>query len=108
MNKFFIIIGLILLCAFGFAQEAEEPIGDEVDMSGITIEIKPQPDRPRVTIYPERIKPEFDTVNLEKSFMPELVGKGERIELVENSASKQTTVTQSIDIDKVVNKPRKQ
>jgi hypothetical protein len=108
MNKFTIIICLTLFCAFGIAQEAEEPIGDDVDMSGITIEIKPQPDRPRVTILPQRIKPEFDTVDLEKSFMPELIGKGERIEFEENRTDKKTTVTQSIDIDKVLNKPRKQ
>ena len=39
--------------------------------------------------------------------MPELIGKGERIELEEERKENDTT-TESIDIDKILNKPRKQ
>jgi hypothetical protein len=104
---------LTFLCACGYAQTdstyiEEEPVGDAVDMSGITIEIKLEPDKPRVTIFSSRIKPEFDTVDLEKSFMPELIGEGERIEVIENNKGKQLTTIQAIDIDKALNKPRKQ
>jgi hypothetical protein len=113
MYKFTIMLGLILLTFGGYAQQdstyvSEGPVGDAVDMSDRVIEIKLEPDRPRVTIFSSRIQPEFDTVDLEKSFMPELLGRGERIELVETNQKKPVTTMQSIDIDKVLNKPRNQ
>ena len=114
MHKLLILIGigLILLAPCLWAQEdstyTPAPVGDEVDLSGVAIEIKIEPDRPRVTIYSERIKPEFDTVDLEKSFMPELIGKGERMEVADMSENDQTTITEAIDIDKALTKPRNQ
>lgn len=113
MNKLLIGIALILLAASAWAQDDSTYTppatgSDEVDLSGRTIEIKIEPDRPRVTIYSERIKPEFDTVDLEKSFRLELVGKGERMEVADMSENDQTTLTEEIDVNKALSKPRNQ
>ena len=77
--------------------------GDVVDLTETAIEIKLEPDRPLVQIMSTRLKPQFDDVNLEKSFIPELLGKGEEIKILEQ---KEKEETESINIDKVVNKKR--
>jgi hypothetical protein len=102
---------VILICAFANAQPDSsytEPVGDYVDLSGTAIEIKIEPDRPRITLFKKRIEPEFGTVDLDKSFMPELLGKGERIELVEDSERQNPATVEAIDIKSALNKPRKQ
>jgi hypothetical protein len=75
---------------------------DVVDLTSDAVIIKAEPDRPRVNIFSERIKPEFDNINLEKSFTSELLGKSERIEIIE----KRENESESIDIDKVLNRSR--
>ena len=39
--------------------------GDFVDLTGDAVRITIEPDRPRVNIIADRIKPEFDMMNLE-------------------------------------------
>ena len=66
--------------------------GDVVDLTDTAIEIKLEPDRPLVQIMSTRLKPEFDDVNLEKSFVQELLGKGEEITVLEKSESEKEEV----------------
>jgi hypothetical protein len=89
--------------ATGSSQPANlRATGDVVDLTEAAIEIKLEPDRPLVQIMTVRLKPEFDDVNLEKSFVPELLGKGEQITVREN----QELEEQVIDLDKMINKKR--
>ena len=75
---------------------------DVVDLTSDAVIIKAEPERPRVNIISDRIKPEFDNINLEKSFMPELLGRSERIEIVD----KKETGSETIDIDKTLSRSR--
>ncbi len=75
-----------------------------IDLSGQATIIKVEPEKPRVNIFSDRIKPEFDEVHLRRSFMNELTGKGEKI--VVKTAVERKGKPEYIDIDKVVNKSR--
>lgn len=77
--------------------------GDFVDLTGDAIRIQIEPDRPRVNIIADRIKPEFDMMDLERSFMEELTGGGERVVIVDPKAQFKD---EKIEIDKIVNKSR--
>jgi hypothetical protein len=112
MRTFVFSIAVFLVCGFVNAQQdstytAPAVVGDYVDLSGTAIEIKIEPDRPRITLFKRRIEPEFGSVDLDKSFMPELLGKGERIELTEDNENQNPATIQMIDISTAVNKPRK-
>ena len=76
---------------------------DIVDLTGEAVIIKIEPERPRVNIISDRIKPEFDMMNLDRSFLPELTGTGEKIIVVEPKAQ---TKNDEIDINKVLNRSR--
>jgi len=76
---------------------------DFVDLSGEAVIIKAEPERPRVNIISDRIKPEFVTIDLEKSFLPELTGRGERIVVIPR---RQEHEIQLIDIAKTLNRSR--
>jgi hypothetical protein len=77
---------------------------DIVDLSQEAVIIKVEPERPRVNIFAERIKPEFDDINLDKSFMNELTGKGEKVIILdEKRVSEQFQV---IDVEKILNRTR--
>lgn len=66
-------------------------------------EIKITIEKPQVTIISDRLKPEFDEVHLDKSFLAEITGEGEKfIFKVENKFE----AKQRIDIDKMVKKTR--
>ena len=111
--KIFVLLAMVLLiCGAVYPQEdstytAPAAVGDYVDLSGTTIEIKIEPDRPRITLFKRRIEPEFGSVDLDKSFMPELQGKGEQMELIEEGAHQQSATLETIDINTALNKPRK-
>ena len=77
--------------------------GDFVDLTGDAIRIQIEPDRPRVNIIADRIKPEFDMMDLERSFLDELTGGGERIVIIDPKAQFKD---EKIEIDKIVNKSR--
>jgi len=76
---------------------------DVVDLTGEAVIIKAEPDRPRVNIIADRLKPTFDTINLEKSFYDELTGKTERIIVLDKSSEKEL---KPIDVEKFINKMR--
>ena len=66
-------------------------------------EIKITIEKPQVTIISDRIKPEFDEVHLDKSFLSEITGEGEKfIFKVEDKFE----ARQRIDIDKLLKKSR--
>ncbi len=66
-------------------------------------EIKITVEKPQVTIISDRIKPEFDDVHLDKSFLSEITGEGEKfIFKVEGKFE----ARQRIDINKLVKKTR--
>ena len=76
--------------------------GDEVVELGAT-EIKVKIETPQVKLFSKRIKPEFDDVHLEKSFIKEITGAGEGFELKNVLPVAGET---RIDINKVLQKLR--
>ena len=84
-------------------QASTEDPGDYVDLTGDAVRITIEPERPRVNIIADRIKPEFDMMNLERSYLPELTGKGEKIVVVD---PKDRTKDDRIEIKKIVNRSR--
>ena len=76
--------------------------GEEVIELDIT-EIKITIEKPQVMLFSDRIKPEFDDVHLEKSFVKEIIGEGERFEFEE---SKNKENIRRIDVDKMLKKLR--
>jgi len=88
------------------APDPEPPTGDPgdfVDLTGEAVRITIEPERPRVNIIADRIKPEFDMMNLERSYLPELTGKGEKIVVVDPKAR---TRDDLIEIKKIINRSR--
>ncbi len=73
--------------------------GDVVELTAV---IKAEPDRPRVNIISDRIKPEFDNINLEKSFRAELLGRAERIVIIQRSREE----LEPIEIKQILNRTR--
>ncbi len=78
--------------------------GSVVDLTGEAVIIKAEPERPRVNIIADRIKPEFENINLERSFMPELLGKGEKIIVIGRPLNDDQI--ERIDIEKTIAKTR--
>lgn len=105
---FIIVLGNILFYSGVFAQTTDTTsvsTGNEdfVDLSGQATVIKVEPEKPRVTLITERIKPQFTDVNLNKSFMKEILSKNDK-SLVENKMIPEERTI--IDVDKIVNKNR--
>lgn len=71
----------------------------ELDVSEIKIKIE----TPQVTLFSDRIEPEFDEVHLEKSFVREIIGEGERFEF---DVSQNKKLIKQIDVDKMLKKVR--
>ena len=106
--KFIFVLGIIIFCSGVYAQTTDSTAvtggsDDFVDLSDQATLIKVEPEKPRVTLITERIKPQFTDVNLNKSFMSEILSKNDK-NLVENKMiPEQRTI---IDVDKIVNKNR--
>jgi len=106
--KFIFILGNIVICSGVYAQIADTTAAsvgssDFVDLSDQATVIKVEPEKPRVTLITDRIKPQFSDVNLNKSFMNEILSKNDK-NLVENKMIHEER--KIIDIDKMVNKNR--
>ena len=102
------LLFILQICAISQVSDttsARVPTGpaDVVDLTGEAVIIKAEPDRPRVNIIADRLKPTFDTINLEKSFYDELIGKTERIIVLDKSSEKEL---KPIDVEKILNKMR--
>ena len=111
-KKIFIVFAIFLLCSI-FSQKIQAQTADSTQVSQIVSdddvisleaqEIKITIEKPQVTIISDRIKPEFDEVHLDKSFLSEITGEGEKfIFKVEDKFE----ARQRIDIDKLLKKSR--
>lgn len=83
------------------AQQNQDNTGDIIELK--TTEIKVVVEKPQVTLFSDRIKPNFDQVKMQKSFIPEIVGAGENFIIREKSTDRSSYV---IDIKKIINKQR--
>jgi len=106
---------LIVLCmmlslsSLVFAQASDttatsvDDVGDFVDLTGQAVRITIEPEKPRVNIIADRIKPEFDMMDLDRTYMKELTGGGEKTVVVDQ---KSQFKDEEIDIKKILNKSR--
>lgn len=106
--KFILIFGIFVFCSCVYAQVSDTTSAtsggsDFVDLSDQATIIKVEPEKPRVTLITERIKPQFTDVNLNKSFLNEILAKNDK-SLVENKMIPEERTI--IDVDKIVNKNR--
>jgi hypothetical protein len=103
MKKYIIsFAGLLFICFMAGNVNAQgTPSSDDVVELGVT-EIKVKIETPQVRLFSDRIKPEFDDVHLQKSFIKEITGEGERF-VFESITDKDAV---RIDIDKMANKTR--
>ncbi|HES58875.1 MAG TPA: hypothetical protein ENO18_00470 [Caldithrix sp.] len=105
---FIILVICLLLPIKNFAQvtdstQVSPTFAEDEIISLEAQEIKITIEKPQVTIISDRIKPEFDDVHLDKSFVSEITGEGEKfIFKVENKFE----ARQRIDVDKLVKKTR--
>jgi hypothetical protein len=102
----FVFIIILAYSDFGYSQDAgnqqnQNDLGDVVELQ--TTEIKVVVEKPQVTLFSDRIKPDFDEVKMQKSFIPEIVGKGERFVIKDKYENKNNYV---IDVEKMANKQR--
>lgn len=99
------IIWCFFLAASLVAQDRDQPTTPQNQAAGDVIEldvseIKITIEKPQVTLFSDRIKPEFDDTNLEKSFYREIVGEGEKFMFkFKNSKEPEN----QIDIKKLLN-----
>jgi len=112
-RSFCFLLVLLMMMVFSslvYGQEADttavqggENVGDFIDLTGEAVRITIEPEKPRVNIIADRIKPEFDMVDLDRSYLKELTGGGEKtVVLDQKSAFKE----EEIDIKKILNKSR--
>jgi hypothetical protein len=117
-NRWIFLLSFLMLCPLlGISQEVQPaepaeqtveesqqiPTSDEGVVELDVQEIQIQIEKPQVLLFSNRIKPEFDEVNLEKSFMPEIVGESERF-VFDFSESKKPV--ERIDVNKLINQYR--
>jgi hypothetical protein len=113
MNRFFLIfpslVFIITFSSIGFGQTSDttatttEEVGDFVDLTGEAVRITIEPEKPRVNIIADRIKPEFDMMNMQRSFRSELTGSGEKIVVADPKAR---IKNDKIDVNKILNRSR--
>ena len=113
MKKFSLIKTFLFLIFFGFganifAQDADsllyydDAVGEgEIIEAGEAL-IKIEVEKPQVQLFSQRIKPEFDEVNLQKSFVKEILDEGQEITLQSEKERKRL----HIEIDEILNKNR--
>lgn len=117
MYKYTFILVMTLICFLPFlavaqevqpqeeaaaAEPAAQPVVDDDGIVELGVsEIKVTIEKPQVLLFSNRIKPEFDEVNLEKSFMGEIVGESERFGF---DFSKSKKPIERIEVSKLINK----
>jgi len=110
--KVFKLIYLILFAGMFFitsnlyAQAADTVQTDQFDEGDIVEAgesiIKIEVEKPQVQLFSQRIKPEFDEVNLEKSFIKEIIDEGQTLKI----QSIKEDETDRIDVKKLLNRNR--
>lgn len=96
----FVFIMFMPFVAFSQEAPANEDDGDVVEVGEAVIKIEVE--KPQVQIIGKRIQPEFEDVNLEKSFLNEILDKGQQIKFDYVFSDK----INRIDIDKLLNRQR--
>ena len=106
----FQILGILFIFSLtnSFAQSAadttrasQQPRQGEIIEAGEAL-IQIQVEKPQVQLFSQRIKPEFDEVNLEKSFVKEILDEGQGIKI----ETGESETVERIDIKKLLNKNR--
>lgn len=102
-----IIAGMFLATSNIYAQAVDTvQTSDQFDQGDIVEAgesiIKIEVEKPQVQLFSQRIKPEFDEVNLEKSFLKEILDEGQTLKIgpVKESES------DKIDVKKLLNRNR--
>ena len=100
-----IIAGMFLATSNIYAQAVDTvQASDQFDQGDIVEAgesiIKIEVEKPQVQLFSQRIKPEFDEVNLEKSFLKEILDEGQTLKIgpVKESES------DKIDVKKLLNR----
>jgi hypothetical protein len=98
---FFLITSNLCAQSADTLQTTSGPVNEsdivEAGEQVIQIEIE----KPQVQLFSQRIKPEFDEVNLEKSFLKEILDEGQELKIENNQDERKR-----IDLEKFVNKNR--
>ena len=101
------IFTMVLFVANSFAQASDSTQvqnnsqQDDIVEAGEAI-IKIEVEKPQVQLFSQRIKPEFDEVNLEKSFIREIIDEGQTLK-IQSTSDKKNDI---IDIKKLLNRNR--
>jgi hypothetical protein len=106
MKLIFILIFIIPLFLSGQVSDSTQvsPTFAEDEIISLEAqEIKITVEKPQVTIISDRIKPEFDDVHLDKSFLSEITGEGEKFIFKVESKFE---ARQRIDVDRLIQKSR--
>ncbi len=99
-----IVLYLLILGAGSlYAQSQDTTVPDEgevIDVGETVIQVEIE--KPQVQIIGKRIQPEFQNVNLEKSFINEILDKGQQIKFDYAYGSK----PKRIELKKILNRQR--
>ncbi len=103
----FMLFSLLLLAGFtirAYAQNADSlQVGNQQVIELGVQEIKISIEAPQVKLFTERIKPDFDDIHLDKSFIKEIVGQGEKFVVQKKSVASEP---ERIDVEKLLKKIR--
>lgn len=103
----FTLLSMLLLSAFtvrAHAQNADSlQAGNQQVIELGVQEIKVSIEAPQVKLFTDRIKPDFDDIHLDKSFIKEIVGAGEKFVVQKKTVASKA---ERIDIEKLLKKIR--
>ncbi|HGY56001.1 MAG TPA: hypothetical protein ENK44_09880 [Caldithrix abyssi] len=102
----FIVVFVLSFSATMYAQQADTTAApaDENQIIELGVsEIKVKVEAPQVTLFSDRLEPEFDEVHLEKSFFREIVGQGEQLKFDRRDVEQ---LSDRIDINRLLKKAR--
>ncbi len=98
---FFLLTSNVLAQAIDSAQTTNQADQGDIVEAGEAV-IKIEVEKPQVQLFSQRIKPEFDEVNLEKSFIKEILDEGQALKI----QAADNTETDRIDLKKLLNRNR--
>ncbi len=105
-NVFFVLLFFLAITTTAKAQQADTTAAvagpNDVVELGVS-EIKIKVETPQVTLFSDRLEPQFDEIHLQKSFFREIVGEGERLKFDKKVADQ---LSYRIDINKLLKKAR--
>ena len=106
-NIFFLLLFFLAITTTAKAQQADTTAATTPGSGGVVelgvSEIKIKVETPQVTLFSDRLEPQFDEIHLQKSFFKEIVGEGEKLKFNKKSTDQ---LSYRIDIDKLLKKAR--